>query len=210
MPTFRDAQGNVIASNEPVDHASAEEHARSSAGAPATGAPQPSAATQTKNAAPTTPTSASGTSSDPPTRSRAPLGTPKTTEPDKKGSPSLAGTSGSTPPSSSSPRRASASKPSNRISHEEDRQRQAENQKWLTDDWNKQRGRIGELEHELRRQRQQIEELRATVGNLDTAPIRAAAVRELAALLPLALKRARQPKGSPALLRLILRSLKSL
>lgn len=40
--------------------------------------------------------------------------------------------------------------------------------------------------------------------------MRALAVRELTKLLPVALERARKPQGSPALLRLILRSIKTL
>jgi len=44
----------------------------------------------------------------------------------------------------------------------------------------------------------------------EIAVLRADAVRELAALLPMAVRRARDRRGSPALLRLILRSLKTL
>lgn len=60
-----------------------------------------------------------------------------------------------------------------------------------------------------------IDRLASTVQTIEKesphiTQIRAEAARGLAKLLPMALDRARQKDGSPALLRLILRSIKSL
>lgn len=52
--------------------------------------------------------------------------------------------------------------------------------------------------------------LQDAAGAADTRPIRAAVIRELARLLPVAIKKARAKNGSPALLRLITRAIKTL
>ena len=56
----------------------------------------------------------------------------------------------------------------------------------------------------------EVHALQDQLGDHDTRAIRAQVIRELAKLLPVALKKARDKHGSPALLRLITRTIKTL
>lgn len=71
---------------------------------------------------------------------------------------------------------------------------------------------IGDLKQQLTVTQNEVVKLESnlTPENKCLTQLRAVAVRELAKLLPIAIKNARAKGGSPALLRLILRSLKSL
>ena len=85
-----------------------------------------------------------------------------------------------------------------------------ENVTWLTKRWQAQQIEIERMTKQNAALQDAPRAARELMRSPEIAVLRADAVRELAALLPMAVRRARDRRGSPALLRLILRSLKTL
>ena len=85
-----------------------------------------------------------------------------------------------------------------------------ENVAWLTKRWQAQQIEIERMTKQNAALQDALRAARELLRGPELAALRADAVREIAKLLPVAIRRAREKRGSPALLRLILRSLKTL
>lgn len=94
--------------------------------------------------------------------------------------------------------------------YQPDHTKHEENQKWLTQQWQQTKNQNQQLHRQLAALQAENAELQRAAGPPELRKMRQQIVRELATLLPEAVKKARSKNGSPALLRLIIRSLRSL